>query len=176
MLVALAKLSPGDIVGRSPAQVLKTAGRSSLEVEVQKKAPGQPDAIFGRLRSDFRPSAARSTAAMSRSAISRILWRCASSPNTARSCAARGERSRLRPRDEPAHGRQPGPRRGGVGIGASLREVSEVDPRYGGFLNADLAEYVLPVNADIGSIDVEFIDKPDTTFNRPAPRDSARSR
>jgi CO/xanthine dehydrogenase Mo-binding subunit len=40
--------------------------------------------------------------------------------------------------------------RGGVvwGIGAALREVSEVDPRYGGFLNADLAEYVVPVNAD----------------------------
>src|SRR6202008_2154809 len=52
------------------------------------------------------------------------------------------------------------------GIGAALREASEVDPRYGGFLNADLAEYVVPVNADISSIDVEFIDKPDTTFNR----------
>ena len=53
--------------------------------------------------------------------------------------------------------------RGGVvwGIGAALREASEVDPRYGGFLNADLAEYVVPVNADIGSIEVEFIDKPD---------------
>ena len=53
--------------------------------------------------------------------------------------------------------------RGGVvwGIGAALREASEVDPRYGGFLNADLAEYVLPVNADIGTIDVELIDEPD---------------
>jgi xanthine dehydrogenase YagR molybdenum-binding subunit len=46
-----------------------------------------------------------------------------------------------------------------------LREASEVDPRFGGFLNADLAEYVLPVNADIGSIEVEFIDRPDTQFN-----------
>jgi xanthine dehydrogenase YagR molybdenum-binding subunit len=57
--------------------------------------------------------------------------------------------------------------RGGVvwGIGATLREASEVDSRYGGFLNADLAEYVVPVNADIGSIDVEFIDKPDPKFN-----------
>src|SRR5207244_4677455 len=57
--------------------------------------------------------------------------------------------------------------RGGVvwGIGAALREASEVDLRYGGFLNTDLAEYVLPVNADIGSIDVEFIDEPDLQFN-----------
>ena len=51
------------------------------------------------------------------------------------------------------------------GIGATLREASEVDPRYGGFINNDLAEYVVPVNADIGSIEVEFIDKPDPRLN-----------
>lgn len=56
---------------------------------------------------------------------------------------------------------------GGVvwGIGAALREISEVDARYGGFLNADLAEYVLPVAADIGSIHVDFIDIPDMRLN-----------
>ena len=48
---------------------------------------------------------------------------------------------------------------------AALLEASEVDPRYGGFLNADLAEYLVPVNADIGCIEVEFIDKPDFKFN-----------
>ena len=51
------------------------------------------------------------------------------------------------------------------GIGACLREVSEVDPRFGGFLNANLAEYQVPVNADIGDYSVEFIDEPDFTFN-----------
>ena len=35
----------------------------------------------------------------------------------------------------------------------------------GGFVNADLAEYVLPVNADIGAIEVEFIDEPDPVLN-----------
>jgi xanthine dehydrogenase YagR molybdenum-binding subunit len=56
---------------------------------------------------------------------------------------------------------------GGVvwGIGAALREGSEVDPRFGGFLNADLAEYVVPVNADIGAIEVDFIDEPDPRLN-----------
>ena len=51
--------------------------------------------------------------------------------------------------------------RGGVvwGIGSALREESEVDPRYGGWLNNDIADYVMPVNADIGEIDVGFIDK-----------------
>jgi xanthine dehydrogenase YagR molybdenum-binding subunit len=57
--------------------------------------------------------------------------------------------------------------RGGVvwGIGAALREVGETDPRYGGVLNNDLADYILPVNADIGAIDVDFIDEPDTSLN-----------
>jgi xanthine dehydrogenase YagR molybdenum-binding subunit len=56
---------------------------------------------------------------------------------------------------------------GGVvrGIGATLRDASEVDGRFGGFLNADLAEYVLPVNADIGSIEVEFVVRPDPLLN-----------
>lgn len=57
--------------------------------------------------------------------------------------------------------------RGGVvwGIGAALRERSEVDPRYGGFLNTDMAEYVIPVNADIGRIEVDFVDEPDFVLN-----------
>jgi xanthine dehydrogenase YagR molybdenum-binding subunit len=50
-------------------------------------------------------------------------------------------------------------------IGAALREETEVDPRYGGWLNCDLADYVVPVNADIGEIDVAFIDKPDPLTN-----------
>ncbi|MDX3927151.1 MAG: xanthine dehydrogenase family protein molybdopterin-binding subunit [Shinella sp.] len=57
--------------------------------------------------------------------------------------------------------------RGGVvwGIGAALREAGETDRRFGGVLNNDLAEYVVPVNADIGAIDVDFIDQPDFKLN-----------
>ena len=57
--------------------------------------------------------------------------------------------------------------KGGVvwGIGAALREESEVDPRYGGFLNADIAEYVVPVNADIGRTEVAFVNRPDPRLN-----------
>jgi xanthine dehydrogenase YagR molybdenum-binding subunit len=53
------------------------------------------------------------------------------------------------------------------GIGAALREVSEVDAHCGGFLNAELAEYVLPVHADIGTIEVNFVDAPDALLNGP---------
>ncbi|MBY5775021.1 xanthine dehydrogenase family protein molybdopterin-binding subunit [Rhizobium leguminosarum] len=56
---------------------------------------------------------------------------------------------------------------GGVvwGFSTALREKSEVDPRYAGYLNDDLAEYVLAVNADIGDVDVSLIDKPDANIN-----------
>jgi xanthine dehydrogenase YagR molybdenum-binding subunit len=50
-------------------------------------------------------------------------------------------------------------------VGAALMEESEVDPRFGGFLNANLAEYQVPVNGDIGRFEVDFIDEPDTRFN-----------
>ncbi len=57
--------------------------------------------------------------------------------------------------------------RGGVvwGISATLREMSEPDGRNGGFLNATLEEYPITVNADIGEIDVSFIDEPDPLLN-----------
>jgi len=51
------------------------------------------------------------------------------------------------------------------GVGAALTEESEVDPRFGGFLNANIAEYQVPVNADIGNFEVEFIDEADGRFN-----------
>jgi xanthine dehydrogenase YagR molybdenum-binding subunit len=166
MLKALSELAPDGVSGRTPAQVLKVARRPSLEVEIQKKAPGQPDAIYGRLRSGL-PSITgpiysdyvtfsyiahfvevRVEPGTGRIRVPRVV----SVADCGRVMSPRTAASQVR---------------GGVvwGIGATLREASEVDPRYGGFLNADLAEYVVPVNADIGSIEVEFIDKPDLKFN-----------
>ncbi|GAA5114824.1 xanthine dehydrogenase family protein molybdopterin-binding subunit [Pseudonocardia adelaidensis] len=57
--------------------------------------------------------------------------------------------------------------RGGViwGIGATLREQSVVDTRYGGFLNSTMEEYPIPVNADVHRIDVDFVDQPDPLLN-----------
>jgi xanthine dehydrogenase YagR molybdenum-binding subunit len=50
-------------------------------------------------------------------------------------------------------------------VGAALMEESEVDPRFGGFLNANIAEYQVPVSGDIRRFEVDFIDEPDTRFN-----------
>jgi xanthine dehydrogenase YagR molybdenum-binding subunit len=166
MLKALADLAPGSAAGRTPAQILKTVGRPSLEVEVRTKAPGQPDGIYERLNAGLYAGGGpnypefvtfsyiahfvevRIEPTTRRIRIPRVV----SVVDCGRVISPRTAESQVR---------------GGVvwGIGAALREVSEVDTRYGGFLNADLAEYVLPVNADIGAIDVEFIDKPDYRFN-----------
>ena len=56
---------------------------------------------------------------------------------------------------------------GGIvwGIGSALSEGSEVDPRFGGFLNNNIAEYQIAVNADVRRCEVEFIDQEDPNFN-----------
>jgi xanthine dehydrogenase YagR molybdenum-binding subunit len=166
LLKALADLAPRGAADRTPAQILKAAGRASLEVEVRRKGPGQPDAVYGRLIAGL-PSIAgpvypdfvtfsyiahfvevRVEPTTRRVRVPRVV----SVADCGRVMSPRTAASQVR---------------GGVvwGIGAALREASEVDRRYGGFLNADLAEYVVPVNADIGAIDVEFIDTPDLKFN-----------
>jgi xanthine dehydrogenase YagR molybdenum-binding subunit len=52
---------------------------------------------------------------------------------------------------------------GGIvwGISLALHEDTHVDRRTGRITNANLAEYHVPVNADIGEIDVSAIDIPD---------------
>jgi xanthine dehydrogenase YagR molybdenum-binding subunit len=56
--------------------------------------------------------------------------------------------------------------RGGIimGIGAALSEESLVDPRSGRIMNPSLAEYHLPVHADVPNIDVEYLDEPDPSM------------
>jgi xanthine dehydrogenase YagR molybdenum-binding subunit len=56
---------------------------------------------------------------------------------------------------------------GGIvwGVSLALHEDTYVDMRNGRIANANLADYRIPVNADIGEIDVSAIDIPDTKFN-----------
>jgi xanthine dehydrogenase YagR molybdenum-binding subunit len=56
---------------------------------------------------------------------------------------------------------------GGVvwGLGMALTEESVLDPRSGRFVNANLAEYHVMVNADIGDIDVDFVPESDPHVN-----------
>ncbi len=43
------------------------------------------------------------------------------------------------------------------GVGAALMEETLLDPRHGHFVNHDLAEYHVPVHADIPEIEVVFL-------------------
>jgi xanthine dehydrogenase YagR molybdenum-binding subunit len=56
---------------------------------------------------------------------------------------------------------------GGVvwGIGMALHEETVYDHRFGRIMNANIAEYHVPVNADIQDIKVIFVDEPDTMVN-----------
>ena len=55
---------------------------------------------------------------------------------------------------------------GGIvwGIGMALMEETVRDPRTGGVVNDNLADYHIPVNADIAEIDVAFVEHPDLIF------------
>lgn len=146
--------------------LLHASGRPFAEAESRGRAPGQPEQVYGRLTGGL-PAAGgpvypdyvaysfiahfvevRVEPTTRRIRVPRVVsiadCGTVASPRTARSQVE-----------------------GGVvwGIGAALREVSEVDPRHGGFLNADLAEYVLPVAADIGRIEVDFVGTPDPLLN-----------
>ena len=56
---------------------------------------------------------------------------------------------------------------GGIvfGIGAALLEETIRDPRNGRAVNANLADYRVPVNADIPEVEILFVEEPDTNFN-----------
>lgn len=56
---------------------------------------------------------------------------------------------------------------GGIvwGVGFALHEETVIDPVYGRTANENLAEYHVPVNADIGVVDVTVVGIPDTKFN-----------
>jgi xanthine dehydrogenase YagR molybdenum-binding subunit len=56
---------------------------------------------------------------------------------------------------------------GGVvwGIGMALHEETLVDHNLGRFMNANMAEYHVPVHADVHDIEVIFVDEPDEIIN-----------
>jgi xanthine dehydrogenase YagR molybdenum-binding subunit len=56
---------------------------------------------------------------------------------------------------------------GGVvwGIGMALHEETLVDHRFGRVMNANIAEYHVPVNADVQDIKIIFVDEPDIIVN-----------
>jgi xanthine dehydrogenase YagR molybdenum-binding subunit len=52
-----------------------------------------------------------------------------------------------------------------MGLSMALHEESLVDERFGHVINHDFAEYHIPTNADVGEIDVAWIDEKDPYVN-----------
>lgn len=159
-------LRDGRTVAGNLHQILSRLKRPYIDAEVQVLAPGQSEAVMDRLRQSL-PSAVgpEYPAFVSFSFIAHFV-EVRVEPSTRRirvprvvSIADCGKVVSPRTAASQVYG--------GViwGIGAALREASEHDPRYGGVLNNDFADYVVPVNADIGLLDVGFINKPDPLLN-----------
>ncbi len=51
------------------------------------------------------------------------------------------------------------------GLGMALLEQAEWDPRFGRVMNANLAEYLVPVNADVAELEAIFVPSDDRLFN-----------
>ena len=51
------------------------------------------------------------------------------------------------------------------GLGMALHEETVIDHRYGRFINHNFAEYYVPVNADVHTIDVIFVDEREAHLN-----------
>src|SRR3989442_15755005 len=52
-----------------------------------------------------------------------------------------------------------------MGLSMALHERSVLDPHFGDYVNHDLAEYHIATNADVGTIDVSWIDEDDPHVN-----------
>lgn len=143
----LHELAKGDS-SLSYTQILQQNGLSSLEEQVANKPDAKAQepytrathsAVFVEVEVDEQLGTIRVTRVVSAIAGGRIL-----NPKTARSQIV-----------------------GGVvwGIGMALHEESLMDTKLGRFMNRNLAEYHIPVHADIHDIDVIFVDEQDTIVN-----------
>ncbi|MCJ2019254.1 xanthine dehydrogenase family protein molybdopterin-binding subunit [Methylobacterium sp. E-065] len=140
------RISVAGDPGRSVAlvEVLQAAGVDKVEA-VEEAGPDKDfnqayeaythSAIFAEVKVDEELGQVRVTRIVSAIAAGKIL-----NPKTARSQIL-----------------------GGVvmGIGSALEEESMLDHRIGRFMNHNLGEYHVPVNADIYDIDVIFVDEED---------------
>jgi xanthine dehydrogenase YagR molybdenum-binding subunit len=52
-----------------------------------------------------------------------------------------------------------------MGIGMSLFEETSYDPRNGAPINSNLADYIVAANADVPTLEVHFLEYPDTKLN-----------
>ncbi|MDC7806766.1 xanthine dehydrogenase family protein molybdopterin-binding subunit [Luteimonas sp BLCC-B24] len=154
------------VVAAEVVRELHRQGRASARVDVRSRAPGQPEQVLERLETgQVATVGPEYPDFVTMSSIAHFV-EVHIAPGTRRIRVARVVSiadcgATVSPVTAASQVR------GGVvwGIGGTLHEISESDPRFGGFLNASLEEYVTAVNADIGSIEVGFVGIPDARIN-----------
>ena len=127
---------------RDAARQLSTASNRRRPTSLEKTsthAHNTHSAVFAEVKVDEQLGVIRVTRVVSAVAAGRIL-----NPKTAHSQIM-----------------------GGVvwGIGMALHEETLVDHKFGRVMNANIAEYHVPVNADVHDIKVIFVDEPDEIIN-----------
>jgi xanthine dehydrogenase YagR molybdenum-binding subunit len=140
-------MTAGDGRADRYADVVRRSGASSIDVTVHARPNGAAQqyamhsfgAVFSEVRVDADLGIIRVPRVVTAHGVGKVL-------------NAKTARSQIQ---------------GGVvwGIGMALLEQTDVDPRSGRYVNADLAEYHVPVNADVGTIDVHFVDEHDEHVN-----------
>ena len=151
--VADVTLSDGKLVAKddttravSVADIMRHGELDRIEQQAEaesnddgKRARYAHSAVFAEVRVDEQLGIIRVTRIVDAVAAGRIL-----NPKTARSQVM-----------------------GGVvfGMGMALHEETKIDHRFGRFMNANLAEYHVPANADIHDIEVIFVEEPDEIIN-----------
>lgn len=127
--------------------ILQRAGRESLDVETEFKAPDMnKNVAFQSFGAHF--CEVRIDPLLPRVQVSRVV----SVMNCGRIVTPKPARSQII---------------GGVvmGIGMALTEETAYDPQTGLPATRNLADYHVPTNADIPEIDVHFVGEPDFAFN-----------
>ncbi len=127
-----------DVMARTGVQRIERERATEIKRD-DKHARNTHSAVFAEVRVDDQLGVIRVTRVVTAIAAGRIL-----NPKTARSQIL-----------------------GGVvwGIGMALHEETLIDHNFGRFMNANIAEYHMPTNADVGDIEVIFVDERDELIN-----------
>jgi xanthine dehydrogenase YagR molybdenum-binding subunit len=147
--LGLLRLASDHAVNASLVDILAASGETGLEekymmlpsvLKKRKYARATHSAVFCEVRVDEQFGTVRVTRVVSAIAAGRIV-------------NAKAARSQIV---------------GGIvwGIGQGLHEETLADHRFGRFMNHNLAEYHVPVNADIHDIDVIFVHEDDRIVSR----------
>ena len=146
-LIRRARAARGSWSGDQLLEVMRGSRLATMEAKASVKPTGKREryshyahsAIFAEVEVDGDFGTVRVTRAVSAVAGGRIV-----NPKTARSQIL-----------------------GGIvwGIGMALEEESLLDHRLGRFMNHNLADYHVPVNADVQDLDVIFVDERDDVVN-----------